>query len=92
MRFRYSLEKNANIFANNVDHDQMLSSLMSDLGPGLPITLFGVSRLQWIKPLLFHLFVYRIFNSLGKCFLYLLNRASDQCLHCLPLIRQSLMS
>ena len=49
MRFRYSFEKNANLFANNVDHDQMQCSLASDLGLDLPVTLFWVSRLQWVK-------------------------------------------
>ena len=38
------------LFANNGDPDQMLHSSASDLGLHcLPITLFGVSRLQWVK-------------------------------------------
>ena len=38
------------LFANNRDPDQMLHSVASDLGlQCLPITLLGVSRLQWVK-------------------------------------------
>ena len=51
MRFRYSLRKMAkvHVFANSGDPDQTLCSVASDLGfHCLPITLLGVSRLQWI--------------------------------------------
>ena len=38
------------LFANSGDPDQMLHSAASDLDLHcLPITRFGVSRLQWIK-------------------------------------------
>ena len=38
------------VFVNSGDPDQMLHSAASDLGLHcLPITLLGVSRLQWIK-------------------------------------------
>ena len=38
------------LFANNKDPDQMPHSAASDLGLHcLPITLLGVSRLQWVK-------------------------------------------
>ena len=38
------------LFANNGDPDQMPHSAASDLGlPCLPITLLGVSRLQWVN-------------------------------------------
>ena len=38
------------LFANKADPDQMLHSAASDLGLHcLPITLFGVSRLQWVS-------------------------------------------
>ena len=44
------LEKNAKLFANSGDPDQMLCSAASDLGLHcLPITLLWVSRLQWVK-------------------------------------------
>ena len=37
-------------FANSEDPDQMPRSAASDLGLHcLPITLLGVSRLQWVK-------------------------------------------
>ena len=38
-------------FANSGDPDQMPHSAASDLGLHcLPITLLGVSRLQWVNP------------------------------------------
>ena len=38
------------LFANSEDPDQMPCSVASDLGLHcLPITLLGVSRLQWVK-------------------------------------------
>ena len=38
------------LFVNIEDPDQMLHSVTSDLGLHcLPVTLLGVSRLQWIK-------------------------------------------
>ena len=38
------------LFANSVDPDQTASSAASDLGlHRLPITLLGVSRLQWVN-------------------------------------------
>ena len=37
----------AELFANSEDPDQTPHSAASDLG--LPITLLGVSRLQWVK-------------------------------------------
>ena len=40
----------AEVFANSEDPDQMPCSAASDLGLHcLPITLNGVSRLQWLK-------------------------------------------
>ena len=40
----------ANVFANSEDSDQTPRSAASDLGLYcLPITLLGVSRLQWVK-------------------------------------------
>ena len=50
MRFRYSLRKIAKPFANSEDPDQMPHSVASDLGLHcLPVTLLGVSRLQWVN-------------------------------------------
>ena len=38
------------LFANSGDPDQMLHYAASDLGLHcLPVTLLGVSRLQWVK-------------------------------------------
>ena len=38
------------LFANNGDPDQTLHSAASDLGLHcLPVTLLGVSRLQWVN-------------------------------------------
>ena len=38
------------LFANNEDPDQTLPSAASDLGLHcLPITLLGVSKLQWVN-------------------------------------------
>ena len=38
------------LFANNGDPDQMPHSAVPDLNPHcLPITLLGVSRLQWVN-------------------------------------------
>ena len=40
----------AKLFANSGDPDQMRHSVASDLGLHcLPITLLGVSRLQWVN-------------------------------------------
>ena len=40
----------AKLFANSGDPDQMPRFAASDLGlHSLPITLLGVSRLQWVK-------------------------------------------
>ena len=40
----------AKLFANRGDPDQMPHSAASDLGLHcLPITLLGISRLQWVK-------------------------------------------
>ena len=40
----------AKLFANSGDPDQMPHNVASDLGlPCLPVTLSGVSRLQWVK-------------------------------------------
>ena len=40
----------AEVFANSEDPDQMPHSVASDLGLHcLPITLLGVSQLQWVK-------------------------------------------
>ena len=40
----------AKLLANSGDPDQMLHSAASDLGLHcLPITLLGVSRLQWVN-------------------------------------------
>ena len=42
----------AKLFANSEDPDQTPRSAASDLGLHcLPITLLGVSRLQWVKDL-----------------------------------------
>ena len=39
----------AKLFANSGDPDQTLRSVASDLGLRcLPVTLLGVSRLQWV--------------------------------------------
>ena len=44
------LKKNVELFANSGDPDQMPHVAASDLGLHcLPITLLGVSRLQWVK-------------------------------------------
>ena len=49
MSFRYSYRKMAKPFSNSGEPDQTLHSVASDLGPHcLPITLLGVSRLQWV--------------------------------------------
>ena len=38
------------------DPDQMLGSVVSDLGlHHLPVTLLGVSRLQWVQDILEHI-------------------------------------
>ena len=38
------------LFANSGDPDQMLLSVASDLGLHcLPITVLGVSRIQWVR-------------------------------------------
>ena len=53
MRFRYSYRKNAKLFANSGDRDQMLHSAASDLSLHcLLITRLGVFRLQWVKVIL----------------------------------------
>ena len=40
----------AEVFAKSEDHDQMPHSTASDQGLHcLPVTLLGVSRLQWVK-------------------------------------------
>ena len=50
MQFRYSLRKIVELFGNSGDSDQMPDSAASDLGLHcLPITLLGVSRLEWFK-------------------------------------------
>ena len=49
MRFRYSWRKIANLFVNSEYPDEMPHFAASDLGLYcLPITLLGVSRLQWV--------------------------------------------
>ena len=41
----------AKVFANSENLDQMPRSAASDLGLHcLPVTLLGVSRLQWVNP------------------------------------------
>ena len=48
--FRDSERKMVELFANSGDSDQMPHSAASDLGLHcLPITLFGVSGLQWVN-------------------------------------------
>ena len=43
----------AKLFANSEESDQMLHFAASDLGLHcLPITLLGVSRLQWVNELM----------------------------------------
>ena len=50
MRFRYSLRKMGKLFANSEDPDQTPRSAASDLDLHcLPITLLGISRLQWLN-------------------------------------------
>ena len=50
MRFRYSQRKMAKLFANSEDPDQTPHSVASVLGLHcLPITLLGVSQLQWVN-------------------------------------------
>ena len=50
MRFRYSWRKKVKLFANSEDSDQTPQSAASDLGLHcLPVTLLGVSRLQWVN-------------------------------------------
>ena len=50
MRFRYSYRKMVKLFANSEDPNQMVHSAAFDLGlQCLPITLLGVSRLQWVR-------------------------------------------
>ena len=40
----------AEVFANSADPDQMPHSAASDMGRHcLPVTLLGVSRLQWVN-------------------------------------------
>ena len=53
------------LFASSGDTDQMPHSAVSDLGLHcLPITLFGVSRLQWVKILLLACYAYVNFRGL----------------------------
>ena len=50
MRFRYSFRKLAKPFVNSGDPDQMQHSAASDVCLHcLPITLLGISRLQWVN-------------------------------------------
>ena len=50
MRFRYSKRKMVKLSVNSEDPDQTPHSAASDLGLHcLPITLLGVSRLQWVN-------------------------------------------
>ena len=50
MRFRYSLRRMAEVFANSEDSDQTPRSAASDLGLHCLVnTLLRVSRLQWVK-------------------------------------------
>ena len=50
MRFKYSCRKMVKLFANSEDPDQTPRYAASDLGLHcLPISLLGVSRLQWVK-------------------------------------------
>ena len=61
------------LFANSGDLDQMLQNAASDLGLHcLPVTVLGVSSIQWLKPIL----VWRPPKQ---------NVASDQGLHCLQI-------
>ena len=54
------------IFANSEDPDQMSHSVASDLGlQCLTVTLFGVSRLQWVKSLGYSLPIAQGNNCLG---------------------------
>ena len=47
------LEKMAKLFANSGDPDQTPRSVTSDLGMQyLPVTLLGLSRLQWVNKIL----------------------------------------
>ena len=48
----------AKLFANSEDPDQTLHSAASDLGLHcLPVTLLGVSPLQWVNHLMKYLFI-----------------------------------
>ena len=50
MGYRYSESKMVELFANSGDPDQIPPSMASDLGLHcLPVTLLGVSRLQWVN-------------------------------------------
>ena len=63
----------AKVFANSEDPDQTPLSAVSDLGLHcLPITLSGVSRLQWVNWCIFHnetLYIYLFYSK--ACSFYL---------------------
>ena len=68
-------EKMVELFANSGDPDQTPRSAASDLGLlCLPITLLGVSRLQWVQGIHFRLalcicetIIRRDFGNVYKC-------------------------
>ena len=52
------------LFANSGDPDQTLHSVVSDLGLHcLPITLLGVSGLQWVKKKLLYKVLGQLLNT-----------------------------
>ena len=53
------------LFANSGDPDQMQCSVASDLGLHcLPFTLLRVSRLQWVKILLFTIMGHQVASQI----------------------------
>ena len=67
----------AKLFANSEDPDQMLHSAMSDLDLHcLPVTLLGVSQLQWVK---LSLKANSVDGILKYFFLFLENRVDILC-------------
>ena len=67
------------LFANSGDPDQTPHSGASDLGLHcLPITLLGVSRLQWVKTVVFLVFLQKVmFDISFKRFSRRQNAVSD---------------
>ena len=58
------------LYANIGDPDQMPCSVASDLGMlSLPVTLLGVSRLQWIKGTVYTWYIFCL-HSQGRQLLW----------------------